>query len=102
MPPACRLGAEGVGRRESAFAVLITACDRESGAGQGPQHGPTVILLSLGDLSHRITFLLTSARQCTHTHTHTHTHTCLLLLFAKGAFRKLSLEAMADFSSQFK
>ena len=89
-------------RREPAFAILITACDRQSGAGQGPQHGPTVILLSLGDLSHRIRFLLTSARR--YTHTHTHTHTCLLLLFAhaKGAFEKLSPEAIADFSSQFK
>jgi len=76
----CRRGTEGVWRREPAFAILITACDRQTATCPGPQHGPTVILLSHVDLSHRIRFLLTSARQYTHTHTHTHTLACFSCL----------------------
>lgn len=62
----------GQGSEEERASLCFThhsACGRESGVGQGLQHGPPVILLSCGDLSGRIRpSSLVSARQCTHTH----------------------------------
>ena len=66
----------GEGQPLLSSSQLLTGSQGQARA----QHRPTVMLLSLGDLSHRIRFLLTSARQYTHTHTHTHTYTHTHLL----------------------